>query len=89
MDIAFWKGFLLSTSVFLGLKVYTDFKHMSLLNNERLKELERRIENQEDFQMRFYQLYTHQDRRAWTFDSDDDCSQSEDYEDDDEIDIEL
>ena len=82
MDISFIKGCMLSGTILWVWKVYSEFKYISLLNENKLDELERRIESLEDFRLRFYQLYTAKDQRAWTLDSDEE--DSDDYEDEDE-----
>ena len=83
MDLSFIKGCLLSGTIFWGWKVYSDFKYISIINENKLDEMERRIENLEDFRLRFYQLYSAKDQRAWTFDSDSD--DASDYDEDEDV----
>ena len=82
MDLSFVKGCLFSGTILWGWKVYSDFKYISIINENKLDEMERRIENLEDFRLRFYQLYTAKDQRAWTLDSDDESEY--DYEEEEE-----
>lgn len=82
MDLSFVKGCLVTGTIFWVLKVYSDFQYISIINENKLDEMERRIENLEDFRLRFYQLYTARDQRAWTLESDDE--DDSDYDDDED-----
>ena len=65
MDLRFLNGFFLGGVAFLFFKNIYDFGPQISLLEEKIKFLENRTENLEDFRQRFYQIYNVQERREW------------------------
>jgi len=75
----FLKGCIFTSSFFLCYKAYSDFYHYRQFLDVKLEEFDHRLDNLEDFRLRFYQIYTARDRRVWDYSSDE-----EDFIDDEE-----
>lgn len=83
MDLEFVKGAILSSSFLICYKVYSDLYYENIIYQNKLDELEKRIDNLEDFRLRFYQLYSVRSKRIW---DEEDLSDDEDYDEYDEDD---
>lgn len=80
MNFEFMKGFIVSSTIILCYKVYSDLHYQKIIGDIKIDELEKRVDSLEDFRLRFYQLYTVRDRRIW----DEDESEIEFSEEDEE-----
>jgi len=79
MELEFIKGVFVSSTLILCYKIYSDLKYQKRISDQKIEEFERRIDNLEDFRLRFYQLYIGRYRRI----GDEEESESE-YTDEEE-----
>lgn len=83
MDLEFIKGTVITSTIIFCYKIYSDLRYEKRINDQKIQELEMRIDNLEDFRLRFYQLYSVRSKRIW---DEEDLSDDEDYDEYDEDD---